>query len=148
MKNKSFVSYFKITMQLLIFLCAFVFASFTYAGTIYRCVDREGNEIISDYPLDGLTCKAVSEFTEMTSEEKEQIKKEKKKKIEKSEKERPLEECLESAEKRYKYNWDKTCKANKLTPSCNLSTTVSMRLDNNYMNDKNLCAQMYPSQKP
>jgi len=42
----------------------------TEAGTFYRCVDRDGNEILTTKPIDEITCKPVSEFQEMTDQEK------------------------------------------------------------------------------
>jgi hypothetical protein len=43
---------------------------FTYAVTYYRCVGKGGDVSVTDYPLDGRTCKAVGPFEEMTDEEK------------------------------------------------------------------------------
>jgi hypothetical protein len=42
-----------------------------YAGTFYSCVDSEGNETISDYPVGGKKCKPIGGFekTESTQEE-------------------------------------------------------------------------------
>jgi len=43
----------------LIIFFLFAFASYTYAGKAYQCVDKKGNSSISDYPLDGQTCNEI-----------------------------------------------------------------------------------------
>jgi hypothetical protein len=43
---------------------------FTYAATYYRCVGKGGEVSITDYPLDGATCKVIGAVKEKTAEEK------------------------------------------------------------------------------
>jgi predicted aspartyl protease len=42
-----------------------------YAGTFYSCVDSEGNETISDYPVGGKKCKPIGGFEKTESAQEE-----------------------------------------------------------------------------
>ncbi|MHB8136801.1 MAG: hypothetical protein ACYDGO_00260 [Smithellaceae bacterium] len=58
-------------MSFSLLIVSMVLTSFlAEAGTFYRCVDRDGNEILTTNPIDEITCKPVSEFQEMTDQEK------------------------------------------------------------------------------
>jgi predicted aspartyl protease len=65
--------FFPIDFQLLAVLTAvilFFMPAIIQAGTFYSCVDSEGNETISDYPVGGKKCKPIGGFekTESTQE--------------------------------------------------------------------------------
>src|SRR4030042_5565887 len=72
MKRTSFLIASRSIVLQLIIISTFVFASFfVYAGTFYSCVDKEGNETLSDYPVGGKTCKPIGEFKETKSTQEE-----------------------------------------------------------------------------
>jgi hypothetical protein len=149
MKKRSFVfdHYFAVSSFIVLFILFMPF--FIYAGTFYSCVDKEGNETLSDYPLGGKTCKPIGEFEKMTNKEmtdKEMMdyKKEKEEKDKKwadeDEKRRAadnLNDCFEKANKR-RLNCGTHCYD---TADCN---SQAMRCDYNLQQERNQCIQMYP----
>jgi predicted aspartyl protease len=48
-------------------LCILFIPLLTYAGTFYHCIDKAGNNTLSDYPVDGQTCKQIRTHEEMKS---------------------------------------------------------------------------------
>jgi flagellar basal body-associated protein FliL len=47
------------SLQATLILLIFFIPMLVYAGTFYRCVNKSGNEILVDYPIDVQTCKPV-----------------------------------------------------------------------------------------
>jgi hypothetical protein len=127
----------------------------TYAGTFYRCTDKTGSVYISDYPLEGKTCRPSGSFKEVTVDEKMNMEKEaeekEKKLAEESEKANTAEEermkSLADLEKCYD-------EAGKRHISCqeNIAGVLDqavwnssmMRCDNNHQQERNQCLQRNP----
>ena len=80
MRKTSFLIAPRFIMPSLIILSILFAPFFAYAGTLYSCIDKEGNETLSDYPLGGKTCKPIGTFEGMTHEESENYKKDREKK--------------------------------------------------------------------
>jgi clan AA aspartic protease (TIGR02281 family) len=59
MKNKSFLIYFQFLTLSLVVLCVLFIPIYIYAGTFYNCIDEDGNETLSDYPVGGQRCTQV-----------------------------------------------------------------------------------------
>ncbi|MHB8907931.1 MAG: DUF4124 domain-containing protein [Syntrophales bacterium] len=60
----------------LIILAILFMPLFAHAATYYRCVGKGGEVSITDYPLEGQTCKVVGTVKEKTAEERMKEKKE------------------------------------------------------------------------
>jgi hypothetical protein len=57
--------------QIILALCVFfVFINSTYAGKLYKCIDRNGNAIITDIPQDGMkNCVLKDSYEDPSPEE-------------------------------------------------------------------------------
>jgi len=57
--------------RIFLILC-FFFALLTAAnaGELYRCIDRDGSEIISDYPRDGMKCVLGGSYRDPSPQER------------------------------------------------------------------------------
>ena len=130
---------------------------FTYAVTYYRCVGKGGDVSVTEYPLDGKTCKAIGTFEEMTDEEKmkEQSEREEKEKKRTEEYEKriaeedakrkaneSLEECYASARMRY----EKCRGYNFFTSYDSIANANLMLCDDNHQQERNQCLQRYPQE--
>jgi predicted aspartyl protease len=71
MKKTSFLISFRSLTQLLVVLSVLISPMLIYAGTIYRCLDNDGGETLSDFPVDGQTCTQLGTFEEKTNVQKE-----------------------------------------------------------------------------
>ena len=130
----------------LIIFFLFAFASYTYAGTAYQCIDKKGNSSISDYPLDGQTCKEMGEVKEITAEEKLDYGREReektKKEIRKTAKKSPLKACFESANDFYEEQLKSYCKENGLREECkSMPFNVAKPVQGKYIQQINQCIQ-------
>ena len=56
MKKTSFLIDFQFLILSLIVLCVLFIPIPIHAGEFYHCLDKEGNETLSDSPVDGQTC--------------------------------------------------------------------------------------------
>lgn len=157
-KKTSFLINFHFIMASLVILFILFTPFFTYAGTLYRCVDTEGNETATDHLVGGSICKPIDTFKDMTDEERTNYDKEKevkeKKRTEEYEKLRPgreakrnLDNCFDSAHSRYKAGWDGDCRLLNLYSGCDLPVENAKRWDYNLQEEKNQCLQLY-RQKP
>jgi hypothetical protein len=78
----------------------------------YRCVDKEGNEIISNNPVGDYTCKQIGRFEEITKEESDKYYKDREqKKTEAYEKSKIAEE--KEAEEKARSEQEEAIKAQK-----------------------------------
>jgi hypothetical protein len=130
----------------LIIFFLFAFASYTYAGMAYQCVDKKGNNSFSDYPLDGQTCKEMGEIKEITAEEKldyEMEKEEKaRKELRKNAKKSPLKTCFETANDFYEEQLKSYCKENGLRGECkSMPFKVAKPVQRKYIQQVNQCIQ-------
>lgn len=142
-------------MSLLIVLFILFTPFFTYAGSVYRCVDKDGDIIISDHPSKEGTCKPQGSFKEMTDQELINYEKEKKDiekrrdyehEKKKSSKE-ALDECFQRADAIFKENWNVDCKLLHLNPDCSLPNENVKRWVYQRQHERNHCLKAYP-QKP
>jgi hypothetical protein len=124
----------------------------------YRCIDKNGIEIISDHFLSETTCEPIRSFEEMTDQERVNYEKEKedreKKRTDEYEKrrveenaERNLNECFQRASKRYREGWDADCRLLNLNSRCDLPVENAKRWDYNLKEERKECFKLYP-QKP
>jgi hypothetical protein len=59
--------------RIVLTLCVFIaLATFANAGEMYRCVDRDGNTIISDYQRDGMKCSLKGYYRDPSPQERAQ----------------------------------------------------------------------------
>ncbi len=139
---------------------------FTCAATYYNCVDKEGNQTLTDHLVGGMTCKKIAKSEDMTDEEKDVYERDKKKKKEESkidekkwneeydkkkeeeyrkrEAAANLNECFKQAHERSK-KCASYCYGTRECAEQNRSE--DMRCDYSYQQERNQCIQMY-SQKP
>jgi hypothetical protein len=124
----------------------------TYAGTVYRCVDKEGSVTISDYPLDGKTCKPSGSFTEMTAEEKLSEEKEKeskqitvKREAVESEKRKAAED-LQECYKRARIHRSE-CGGFFTGMDASVMNAIAVQCEDKHLQERDQCLQQYP-QKP
>jgi hypothetical protein len=132
----------------LIIFSLFALASFSYAGMSYICVDDKGYDSISDYPLDGQTCKEMGEVREITAEEKLDYEREREEKARKefrrTAKKSPLKACFENANDFYEEQLKNYCKANGLKESCkSLPFKIGKPVQEKYEQKINECIQSY-----
>jgi len=130
----------------------------TDAGTFYSCVDKEGNEVISDYPLSGRSCNPVATFKDETNQERMNQEAEREAKEERRTEEyekkkayenarRNLYQCFQAAAIRYQENWDSNCVSLGLPRGCSLPPSSAQRWDYKLEQWKSQCLQLYP-QRP
>jgi len=125
---------------------------FTFAGTIYHCVDKEGSLTISDYPLAGKTCKPSGSFKEMTDQERMSDEKEKKAK-EINEK----TEAVESDKKKAAEDLQECYKRARIRRSecggfftgmdASVMNAIATQCEDKHLQERDQCLQQYP-QKP
>lgn len=66
MKKISFPIFFKFLMlSFSVFYLVFI-PMLLHAGTFYQCVDKDGNEMLLNFPVEGQTCAPVGTYEEMT----------------------------------------------------------------------------------
>jgi hypothetical protein len=130
-ENKLFLIEAHFIMPLLIILYLLFMPFNAHAATIFVCVDKAGNEIITDSPTEGNICRPVAKSKEMTPQEKIDYEKKRedkqknreieyeKNKTNEEAKER-LSECLQNAKKRFEDNWAGNCNLLNLPFQCNL----------------------------
>jgi hypothetical protein len=143
----------QITIPSLIVLCVLFTPLFAYAGAVYSCVDKDGNEIITDNPIDAKACKQVGTFHDMTDQEKSDYEKERKEADQKNEEEfqkrkdredakEKLEACLEQAVKHHRENWDQNCRSINSLPGCFLPPDTGKQWDDKLQEEKNECIRL------
>ncbi len=54
-----------------IFFCVFIMPAFVFGGTFYKCLDKNGNETLLDFPVEDQTCMQIGSFDEMTNTQNE-----------------------------------------------------------------------------
>jgi len=67
MKKTSFLIDFQLLTLSLVVLGVLIIPILIYAGTFYRCFDKDGNETLLDYPVEGQTCTQAGSSEEGTS---------------------------------------------------------------------------------
>jgi hypothetical protein len=142
------VRLFRIAVSLCILMTPF----FTYAGTVYRCVDKEGSITISDYPLNDKICKPSGSFKEMTDEEKMSDEKEKKLReisekkeaveAEKRKAAEDLQECYRRARVRRS-----ECGGFFNGMDASVMNAIAVQCEDKHLQERDQCLQQYP-QKP
>lgn len=137
-------------MKLSIILSILFTPFFTYAGTFYLCIDKNGNKIISDHPLPEGACKPQSSFEDMSDEELNHYKKEKEdieKKDANEEKmeeiRKTLNECYRLASERYRANWDDNCRLQNRNPDCALPVEIGNVCNDIHQQEKNRCLKEF-----
>lgn len=124
----------------------------SHAGMSYLCRDENGGESISDYPLDGLTCKELGEIREVTAEEKLEYENERdekaRKELRNTAKRSPLKTCFDNANDFYEEQLKKYCKANGLKEKCrSMPVKVARPLQGAYVQKIDGCIQSYKPAK-
>ncbi|PKN51404.1 MAG: hypothetical protein CVU55_12275 [Deltaproteobacteria bacterium HGW-Deltaproteobacteria-13] len=72
MKNiSSLIDFQFLTVSLIVFCVFFFIPIMIYAGTFYRCLDKDGNETLLDYSVDGQACTPLEAFEEEPNAQKE-----------------------------------------------------------------------------
>jgi Aspartyl protease len=66
MKKTSFIIDFQFLTLSLVVLSVLFIPILIYAGEFYKCNDKGGNETLSDFPVDGQTCKQIQTYEETT----------------------------------------------------------------------------------
>ncbi len=142
------LGFFWIAVILTVLLTPF----FTFAGTIYHCVDKQGNLTISDYPLDGKTCRPSGSFKEMTDEERMSDEKEKKSKEITQKKEavegdkRKAAEDLQECYKRARIRRSE-CGGFFNGMDASVMNAIATQCEDKRLQERDQCLQQYP-QKP
>jgi hypothetical protein len=138
--------------RIAVILCILITPFLTYAGTVYRCVDKDGSITVSDYPLDDKTCKPSGSFKEMTDEEKMSDEKEKKLKEISEKKEavegekrkaaEDLQECYRRARVRRS-----ECGGFFNGMDASVMNAIAVQCEDKHLQERDQCLQQYP-QKP
>lgn len=71
MKKTSFLIGFQFRRLSLVLVFVLFIPLVVYAGTFYRCLDKDGNETLLDFPADGQTCTQMGTYEEMTGGQRE-----------------------------------------------------------------------------
>jgi len=61
------INSFQILILLLIAIGFLLVPVLIHAGTFYNCIDRDGNETMSSYPIDGQDCRTIRTYENKTS---------------------------------------------------------------------------------
>jgi hypothetical protein len=159
MKRTLFLVAFKITIPSLIILFIFFTPIFLHAEeeAYYQCMDKDGNEFMTNNIMSEANCKQIGAFDKMTDKEMENVKKEKARKEARRDIEyerdynnrkikENLQKCLENAKNNYAKNWDEDCKSlNRNSNShCRLPLVSANRWDDLYQREKDRCLQLVP----
>ena len=138
--------------RIVLILCILITPCITYAGTVYRCVDKDGSITISDYPLDGKTCKPSGSFKEMTEEEKISDEKENKLKEIKEKKEavegekRKADDDLQECYERARIHRSE-CGGFFTGMDASVMNAIVTQCEDKHLQERDQCLQQYP-QKP
>lgn len=155
MKKQSFLIGLHFMMPLTILFILFMPIPI-YAGDYYKCIDSNGNEIITNQPIDMKTCKLIGVFQEITAEEVTKYRKEKenndKKRVEVLDRERAereteekVQECYNKAQNRHRDCMRDCERRINTTDERKTSAYVAceQRCDYNLQQERNQCLQRY-----
>jgi hypothetical protein len=119
------------TKIFLIVISFFALLIVANAGSLYICIDKDGNEIISDSPQDGMKCVLKETFRKPTPEEiTERKEKEKQKAIEEDKANVKAKDTRNASE--LKNNCIECC--NKKMPACYNYTADGRRCNAEFLN--------------
>jgi hypothetical protein len=145
--------------SLLLLLSSFIIAPPAYSGEYHKCTDAKGKVFVSNIACPSTSQKKETYRLNETSEreyQESQRREEEAKQIESvrqqaeaqleraREKERLLNQCLATADDRYKTRWDDTCLSRMEAKGCSLNSAIGNGYDRSLRGERQECYQRYP----